>query len=294
MASLPPDPSIPDGPWTPSSPRPWDVARHYDELDSYYRDLWGEHVHHGFWRRGARSLPEATDDLIRQVVDRGGIPDGAVVCDVGSGYGATARFLAREMDARVTAVTISAVQHAAALAAPRVAPAPDYRLGDFIESALPTASFNAAIAVESLSHMPDLPATLREVRRILRPGAPFVACVWLAGDHVSGWRTRHLLEPIRREGRLARLCSADELEAELRAAGFRTESFDDISGDVRRTWSVVVGRVLGRLARDREARRVVAAGGEAVFARTVARIWLAYRVNAMRYGVFTARCPGAP
>lgn len=275
-----------------SSLLPGDVARHYDDLDPYYRSLWGEHVHHGLWDRGADSLSDATEALIRHVVSRAGIREGAAVCDIGSGYGATARFLAREVGARVTAITVSPAQHAAALAAPSIAPPPDYRLGDFLESALPSGSFDAAIAVESLSHMPDLPAALREIRRVLRPGAPVVACVWLAGEGVSGWRQRHLLEPIRREGRLARLCSAAEVEAALRAAGFRTETTDDLSRDVRRTWSVVTGRVLALLARDPEARRMVAAGGEAVFARTVVRIWLAYRVGAMRYGVFTARSPG--
>ena len=29
-----------------------DVARHYDQLDRFYRELWGEHVHHGFWATG--------------------------------------------------------------------------------------------------------------------------------------------------------------------------------------------------------------------------------------------------
>lgn len=270
-------------------PGPQDVARHYDDLDPYYRALWGEHVHHGLWDGDTRSLLDATENLIRHVVRRGGIREGAVVCDVGSGYGATARFLARELSARVTAVTVSPRQHAAALAAPPVEPAPEYRLGDFLESGLPAASFDAAIAIESLSHMPDLPATLREVRRILRPGAPLAACVWLAGDAVSGWRERLLLEPIRREGRLARLSTAGELEAAFRDAGFKVERFEDLSRRVRRTWSVAGRRVAGLLARDPEARRVVAAGGEAIFARTVARIWLAYRVGAMRYGVFTVR-----
>jgi tocopherol O-methyltransferase len=265
------------------------VARHYDHLDPYYRTLWGEHVHHGLWAPGVRTLPDATEALLRHVIDRARIREGSAVCDIGSGYGATARFLAREMATRVTAVTVSPVQHAAALAAPAVAPAPDYRLGDFLQSGLTSGSFDAAIAIESLSHMPDLDATLREVRRILRPGAPFVACVWLAGNDISGWRERHLLEPIRREGRLTRLATAGRVEAGLRDAGFIPESFEDLSREVRRTWSVVIARVLARLARDPEARRVVAAGGEAVFARTIARIWLAYRVGAMRYGVFTAR-----
>ena len=28
------------------------VAVHYDTLDQFYREIWGEHVHHGYWRTG--------------------------------------------------------------------------------------------------------------------------------------------------------------------------------------------------------------------------------------------------
>jgi tocopherol O-methyltransferase len=113
--------------------------------------------------------------------------------------------------------------------------------------------------------------------------------VWLAGDRVAGWRERHLLYPIRREGHLARLATAAEIESAMRAAGVEMERFEDLSYRVRRTWSVAGLNVLRRLIGDPEARRFVASGGEAVFVRSVARIWLAYRVGAMRYGVFTAR-----
>ncbi|HUG42308.1 MAG TPA: methyltransferase domain-containing protein [Longimicrobiales bacterium] len=281
-------------PLPPQSPglTPRDVARHYDVLDPHYRALWGEHMHHGLWTRRGESPETATGNLVRLVAERAGLFPGARVCDIGSGYGATARLLARDWAARVTAVTVSPLQHAGALAAPPVTPAPDYRLGDFLESGLPAGAFDAAIAVESLSHMPDLAATLAEVRRVVRPGGRFVACVWLARDRIAGWRARRLLGPICREGRLARLSTAAELRRALEEAGFTVEAVEDVSARVRRTWSVALARLAGRLIRDPGARRVVAAGGEAVFARTVARMWLAYRVGALRYGVFTTRKRG--
>ena len=32
-----------------SAQTPAAVAAHYDELDPFYREIWGEHVHHGYW-----------------------------------------------------------------------------------------------------------------------------------------------------------------------------------------------------------------------------------------------------
>src|SRR5690606_41389965 len=49
--------------------------------------------------------------LVELVAERARIGAGAAVCDVGCGYGGTARQLAAERDARVTGWTLSAAQH---------------------------------------------------------------------------------------------------------------------------------------------------------------------------------------
>jgi cyclopropane fatty-acyl-phospholipid synthase-like methyltransferase len=84
-----------------------EVADHYDELDRYYREIWGEHVHHGLWERGDESAEEAVLHLIRHVARRGQINAGKRVCDVGCGYGGTARVLGSEFGAIVSAITLS-------------------------------------------------------------------------------------------------------------------------------------------------------------------------------------------
>jgi tocopherol O-methyltransferase len=38
------------------------VALHYDELDHFYRDVWGDHVHHGLWLRGDEAREEPSCD----------------------------------------------------------------------------------------------------------------------------------------------------------------------------------------------------------------------------------------
>jgi cyclopropane fatty-acyl-phospholipid synthase-like methyltransferase len=88
-----------------------DVANHYDELDSFYRQIWGEHVHHGLWENGDESPDEAVVKFVRYALEHVPIERGARVCDVGCGYGATARLLALEWEASVSALTISVAQH---------------------------------------------------------------------------------------------------------------------------------------------------------------------------------------
>src|SRR5436190_6866680 len=71
-----------------------DVARHYDELDVAYRRIWGEHVHHGYWRTGRESPAEAAAALAELVAERLAPEPGNRVVDIGCGYGATAAWLA--------------------------------------------------------------------------------------------------------------------------------------------------------------------------------------------------------
>jgi hypothetical protein len=31
------------------------IIRHYDELSPFYKDVWGIHIHHGYWNTGAET-----------------------------------------------------------------------------------------------------------------------------------------------------------------------------------------------------------------------------------------------
>ena len=91
------------------------VARHYDALDRFYREIWGEHVHHGLWTTGRESVEEATRALVDVVARWARARPGAVVADAGCGYGGTARILAGEHGCEVVGFTLSAAQAARVL-----------------------------------------------------------------------------------------------------------------------------------------------------------------------------------
>src|SRR5438067_5309034 len=95
---------------------PGAVADHYQDLDRIYREVWGEHVHHGLWRTGHESPTEAVEQLVELVAAEAGIRPGNAVVDIGSGYGATARYLASKLGAKVTALTITPAQYEYAVA----------------------------------------------------------------------------------------------------------------------------------------------------------------------------------
>jgi tocopherol O-methyltransferase len=86
------------------------IVQHYDELSPYYKDLWGVHIHHGFWNTATKTKEEAQEQLIRELIFRAEIENGARILDVGCGLGGTAIYLNKALGANVTGITIFPVQ----------------------------------------------------------------------------------------------------------------------------------------------------------------------------------------
>ena len=272
------------------SPSQEAVARHYDRLDRFYRQLWGEHVHHGLWTDPTATPEAAVRHLVRRVAADARIEAGTSVCDIGCGYGAPARLWAAEYGASVTGFTVSPAQHAYARRQPVGGPQPTYLLRDFLDNGRPDGSADAAVAIESLTHIAHPAAAVREASRLLRPGGRFVACVWMAAPAPPAWARRWLLDPICENGRLSGLPTAQTVHRWATRAGLRVERLDDVTRAVRRTWSVVLRRVAWALATDPAARHLLFDRGESerVFARTLPRIWLAQHLGVLRYGWLVA------
>jgi len=264
------------------------VAAHYDELDHFYRDVWGEHVHHGLWLRGDESREQAVLQLVDLVAREAEVGPGVRVCDIGCGYGATAFVLAGR-GADVTGITISPQQYGVAAQRQRGASNPRFLLGDWLQNDLAADSFDAAIAIESSEHMPDMPGFFEQAARVLRSKGRLVICAWLSAEQPGVRAQRWLLEPICREGRMPHLGSASDYESLGAAAGFRRERFEDITRRVERTWPVIMRRLMAKLATEPRYLRFLVSrhARNRIFALTVLRIWIAYRVQAMRYGIFT-------
>lgn len=268
---------------------PAEVAAHYDDLDRYYRELWGEHVHHGLFDRKGMTPEQATRRLIEVVASEARVTAGSRVCDIGCGYGGTSRVLAHDFQAEVTALTVSSAQHAYAAAAEPDATNPRYLLCDWLENGLEAGSFDAAIAIESSEHMPDLSAFFTEAARVLRPGGRLVVCAWLTRDPLRRWERKTLIGPICREGRMRGMETTAEYQRLGRQAGLEPVWAQDVSRQVKATWPTCARRVVSRFIRDPASRRFLFKDGgpNRIFALTLLRIWLAYEVGAMRYGILT-------
>ncbi len=262
------------------------VAAHYDELDSFYREIWGEHVHHGYWATGRETAAEAVVSLIELLARRLRLAPGQLVCDIGCGYGATARLLAESNAVDVTGVTVSAAQalHTCPPARGRVS----IQQQDWLTNHFPSERFDRAYAIESSEHMPDKQRFFAEAFRTLKLGGRLAVCAWLACDNPRPWEVRHLLEPICREGRLPSMGDESDYRRFAEQAGFRLEQVEDLSDQVRRTWWICTRRALAALVTKPRYLRFLLnpAATNRIFALTLFRIMIAYRTRSMRYCLF--------
>ncbi len=212
------------------------VTAHYDELSGHYAELWGEHIHHGYYARGDETRDEATQALVERLVEDMQLPRGATVLDVGCGIGGTARLLSRQYDCRVTGVTLSSVQACMARERGNGRYAPRFVVGD--AAALPfVGAFDALVAVEVLSHVDDRAAFFAQAARLLEPEGRMGIAAWLKSSDVSAAQERALVAPIE-EGMLVTLPTRQEYERLLAATGLRLDGYRDISSEVARTWDL--------------------------------------------------------
>jgi cyclopropane fatty-acyl-phospholipid synthase-like methyltransferase len=261
------------------------VASHYDALDSFYREIWGEHVHHGYWATGRESVTEAAVALVDLLAQRLRLEPGQHACDIGCGYGATAHYLAEHHGLDVTGVTISPAQARRALDRTAERGHLQIQLQDWLTNSFPAASFDRAYAVESSEHMSDKQLFFDQAYRTLKPGGLLGVCAWLACDRPRSWEVRHLLEPICREGRLPGMGDEAEYRRFAGQAGFRVVEVEDLSDRVRRTWGICVRQVLGKLFTQRRYLRFLMdrTAPDRIFALTLVRLLIAYRTRSMRY-----------
>ena len=272
---------------------PSTVASHYDDLDEFYREIWGMHVHHGLWETGKESSERATELLLERLLKGAKIDQDTRVCDIGCGYGETARYLASKFRARVTGYSVSGAQLTVANHLKKneneTRDLLDFKQEDWCANQLESESFDLLLSIESSEHMPSIEKFFSEAYRVLKPGGQLRICAWLSKEKPKPWETTHLLEPICTEGRL-RLCTPFETHELIREAGFKKQRFEEITDQVKKTWSLCLIRTAKKVLTDFRYIKFLMRdpSRNKAFLKSLFRIRMAYETRSMLYGIFVA------
>jgi len=130
-----------------------------------------------------------TQSLLGHILEMLALRPGDLLVDLGCGRGGPGLWLARETRARLVGLDFSpkgidlATRTAERFALPTPA---QFRVASFDATGLPDASADSAVSVDALPFAPDRDAALRELRRVLRPGARAVFTARSADDRQPG------------------------------------------------------------------------------------------------------------
>lgn len=181
-----------------------DTTRDYydsDDADSFYFHVWGgEDIHVGIYDTPGEDIRTASHRTVkRMLASLDGLVPTLRVLDIGSGYGGSARVIAREIGCHVTALNLSTVQNKRARQMTRdqgLDPLVDVVDGSFEDLPFPDASYDVVWCQDSILHSARREQVLTEVDRVLRPGGQFIFTDPMQQDDVDLQRLQPVLERI--------------------------------------------------------------------------------------------------
>lgn len=212
------------------------IAEFYDESSGLWENIWGDHMHHGFYDSDSTvSISDHRQAQIRMIhealrfADFPGEPKNVV--DVGCGIGGSSRYLASTYGATCKGITLSPVQasRANALAdAQSLSDKVSFQVADALNQPFEDGQFDLVWSMESGEHMPDKSKFVSELARVAAPGGTIIIVTWCHRDLKPGEES---LQPWEQD-LLKRICDAFYLPAWCSTADYlkllQSQSLQDI------------------------------------------------------------------
>jgi tocopherol O-methyltransferase len=161
-----------------------DIQQFYDASSKLWEDVWGEHMHHGYYGADGKTKKErrqAQIDLIEELLKWSQVDSASNILDVGCGIGGSTLYLANKYQANATGITLSPVQADRAKERARglgLGERVNFQVANALEMPFADDSFDLVWSLESGEHMPDKVKFLQECHRVLKPGGKLIMVTW--------------------------------------------------------------------------------------------------------------------
>jgi cyclopropane fatty-acyl-phospholipid synthase-like methyltransferase len=213
------------------------IREFYDFVSSHFHELWGEHIHHGYWIRGDETKERAQIQLIEHLAQVADIRPGNRVLDVGCGIGASSIYLAKRYKVEATGITISPVQVGLAnQAAAREDVNATFVLMD-AETMKFEKSFDIVWSVESISHYQDIAKFFASAARVLKPNGTMAVIDWFKKPDLSPEEYEKEILPIEK-GMLVELATMQEYEDWMKSSGLKIVKSEVLNQNCVKTWDL--------------------------------------------------------
>jgi len=213
------------------------IIEHYNLVSPYYRSLWGEHLHHGYWIRGDESKEQAQLQLIEHLARLSKVKPGSDILDIGCGLGASSLYLARNYNAAVTGINTSSVQVQMAIKAAAGGKLDTKFLLMDAEAMDFQKQFDLLWSVESISHYEHREHFFASAAKLLKPGGLFAITDWFKKENLTPAETRKFIDPIE-NGMMVKLQIMDDYEHFLTSNGLQIMHREILNKNCAKTWDL--------------------------------------------------------
>ncbi len=216
------------------------IRRFYDIGSPLYLEVYGSHIHDGYYISGKETKEEAQENLTRYIAEKARIRNGSRILDVGCGVGGSSFWLARNKQAKTVGITISPVQVQIA-----TKQAQNQRLDstfllmdaekmNFVES------FDAIWVIAASTHFQNQESFVKSATAFLEKGGKFIVFDWMANEDVVDVANDPYLRPVSEGMLLLSLCSIDSYLKWFIENGYRITFAEDITDHTIKTWDVAL------------------------------------------------------
>jgi len=208
---------------------------YYDnpETDRIYTLIWGgEHIHFGIYRDSDDSISEASQRIVETMAEAlQHIGQDRHLIDLGSGYGGTARYLAKNYGCSIACLNLSSRQNQRNLQinqAQNLSHLIEVKQGSFENIPYPDRSFDIVWSQDAIVHSGNRRQVLEEIRRVLKPGGELIFTDTLQDNHCSPEK----LKPAFNRLRIKNAGSFNFYRNNLQELGFKEIKIVDLSEHV--------------------------------------------------------------
>lgn len=225
------------------------IAHFYDRSSKLWEDVWGEHMHHGYYIPADRTdHQQAQIDLIDEVLKWANATEAKNVVDVGCGIGGSSRHIAKKFDCAASGITLSPYQAARGneLAKEQGLDSKvNFQVANALSMPFEKDSFDLIWSLESGEHMPDKAKFVNELIRVTAPGGRIIVVTWCHRDlepSETGLTKKEdkLLAKINRAYYLPRWCSVNDYVDLMKSEGLTDIRRDDWSHIIAPFWRAVI------------------------------------------------------
>jgi tocopherol O-methyltransferase len=221
------------------------VRDHYDRASPYYQDLWGMHLHHGYWISGSETKEQAQAQLVDYLAQLAGIRRGSTLLDVGCGYGGSSIHLAKQYGVEATGITISPVQvEMARKTADSEGVNAKFLVMDAEEMKFEQ-PFDVVWSVESISHYPHRDRFFAGAAHFLNSGGTLAITDWFKKKDLTAREYKKFIQPIEK-GMLVDLDTMEDYATLLGSNGLQIVHNENLNKHCAKTWDLSLDIIKNR------------------------------------------------